>query len=240
MKTLFCIAFVYLISITSFCQNITQISNQQWVHDFVQVKISEKVSAGIDLSLRWKDNFTYFNQYLSRVHLNYKINNHLKAGAGITASGYYSFGIPKTFEWRFHQDFISEWKKDKTTLTFRYRIEERFMRDHITFNEYNNRFYLRNRFSAGFLFKICNLSKKENPAEFWFYLGEEFFFNLNKLTTPTFFDQNRILAGPVFKLNKSHSIQLNYNFQLLGTDTTNEFKLNNTIWLIFRHQLDWQ
>jgi hypothetical protein len=215
-------------------------SNQQWVHDFSQIKFSENLSVTFDASLRWKNNFFYFNQYLTRLSVNYRISKSLKLGSGISYSGVYSNGIFKTAEHRIHQDLQYEAKKEKFNFNSRLRIEERFFTDHLSDNQLQKRFYLRTRVSTGFEFKICYLNRKNNNAQLWYYFGEEFFFNLNKIGKADAFDQNRILTGPVFKFKDKLSIQLLYNFQIINSGIENQLNMNHIAWLIFRQTISWK
>ncbi|MBI3136465.1 MAG: DUF2490 domain-containing protein [Bacteroidetes bacterium] len=216
-------------------QNTWSTSNQQWVQDYFQIRLTDRFTVGADGGLRWKDAFMYTSQYVMRASAWYKLTDRLRVGAGLAHSGFFSNGDFAGVEWRPYEEISMDLKRKKITTAFRYRFEQRYYTDFNFPLENTNRLVLRNRVSAAVTFKIRDLKKEAGGAQLWFYLGDELFININAFDAVSVFDQNRFMAGPVLKFSDSFAVQLLYNMQVASSN-----KLTHVAWLVLRHNLVWK
>lgn len=212
--------------------------DQQWVQDYFQLKLGEKWSVSADGGFRWKNTFAEKAQYIARTSLHYKFSENWKLGFGGATSVYYTSNEISKSEWRIFFELGREHKRNNLVFQTRYRFEERFFSTEDVTGNTTRSTVLRNRFSAGISYRAFNFGKK--PYECWIYFGDELFINFPVLDAGYFFDQNRILVGPVLKLSRGFSMQLLYNFQLAGNFKTNSYNITHITWLSFRQTIQYK
>ena len=54
------------------------------------------------------------------------------------------------------------------------------------------------------------MTKKDDKTKLFAVLGDEAFVNIGSNAGKTFFNQNRIIGGLGYNINKNHQVQLNY------------------------------
>jgi hypothetical protein len=235
---------ISIVIVLSFCfgaklfsQNFTS-SNQQWIHYYSQIDLSTKDRIGFDGGFRWKDACSEPALFLIRVSYWRKIRPNLSLGAGIAHTGSFSNREISTLELRPYQELLYLKKREKSTVQIRYRSEERLFSDLHEGTANTNRFILRNRFAFSYTFFVLKPFKKFEKTSLHFFLGEELFMNLKLNSETNWFDQNRIMAGPVLKLNQKLTLQFVYNFQIAPTNVQDIYRLTHVYWLSLRHSLD--
>lgn len=220
-----------------FSQNFTS-SNQQWIHSYSQIDLSTKNRIGFDGGFRWKDACSEPALFLIRASYWRKMKPGLSFGIGIAHAGSFNDYALSALELRPYQELLYLNKRDKSTLQIRFRSEERFFSDRHEGITNSNRFLLRNRFSFSYTLFIMKPFKKFENTSLHFFVGEELFLNLKLNSETNWFDQNRIMSGPVLKLNQKLTIQLVYNLQIAFAIDIHTFRLTHVYWLSLRHSLD--
>lgn len=213
-------------------------SNQQWLHYYLQADINEKNRVGFDAGFRFKNEFAEPSQFLTRISYSKKLKPSFSVGGGFVFSGYFDFGILERKEFRPYQEFLYLHKWKKSNIQTRYRLEERFYSDRNDPDLNQNHFVLRNRFSFSYSFLVVKPFRKKENTSLWFQICDEVFINAPLNKTTNWFDQNRIMAGPVLKLKKDMSLQFLYNLQISSMSQESTFKVTHVFWLRFRHAVD--
>jgi len=232
---------IILITSCFHTQSFTQTfisSDQQWVQYYSQIDINKKSRLGFDAGFRWKNEFSDPSQFIVRISGWRKLNTKLSVGAGIAHSGYFNSGTISTFELRPHQELLFLHKYNRSNIQFRYKLEERFYSDQIENESNQHRFVLRNRLVFSYTFFLARPFKKYENTTLSLFIGDELFVNIKTNNTVLWFDQNRVLVGPILKFNQKFSMQFLYNLQLAPMSIKNNFRVTNVFWLSFRHTLD--
>ena len=73
------------------------------------------------------------------------------------------------------------------------------------------------------------LTKKEDKVKLFGILGDEAFFNIGSNAGKTFFNQNRIIGGLGYNIDKNQQIQLSYIHQNIWNYTNTLQESNPTI-----------
>lgn len=220
-----------------FSQNFTS-SNQQWIHYYSQIDLRTKNRIGFDGGFRWKNACSEPALFLVRVSYWRKMKSNFSLGIGIAHTGAFNDYAINTLELRPYQELLYLNKGDKSTLQIRYRSEERFFSDQHEAVANTTRFVFRNRLAFSYTFFILKPFKKFENTSLHFFVGEELFMNLKLNSETNWFDQNRIMAGPVLKLNQKLTLQFVYNFQIASAADVSTFRLTHVYWLSLRHSLD--
>lgn len=164
------------------------------------IPIGSKFENKFQISPRFLDNATGFNQFIIHELLGYKFNKHLSFYQGYAWSTYY---IPRFIrEQRPYNDLVVSHNVDKFSFEHRLRLEERFIQD-------VDGVSLRARYRLKGLYPLGK-SKKWSLVFF-----DELFFNLNSPHNGpnSGIDQNRIYAGILRKLTDNFSIEGGYQLQ---------------------------
>lgn len=238
-KIFYLIVIITTIRFNLFGQNITH-SNQQWVHYYGQKKINDKFLLGGDAGFRWRSWMSEPAQYIARISCWYKFNNGLKLGGGFVHSGSFAQDLAdetyySSSELRPYQELGYDIKKEKFSINFRYRLEERWFTQFSMYDQKSHVFLLRNRLAANAQFKLVDVSKTKETSLWWF-VGNELFLNWITPDATGGLDQNRIMTGPVLKLSESLSIQFIYNLQITNSKLSNaNYRFTHVAWISVRH-----
>lgn len=221
----------------AFSQSFTS-SNQQWIHYYSQIDFNQKNRFGFDAGFRWKNEFSEPSQYIVRISYSRKLKSNFFIGTGLAHSGYFVNGIINSQELRPYQELLFLKKINQANTQIRYRLEERFYADYVDIELSEYRFVLRNRLAFSYTFFLVKPFRKHENTTLLFFIGDEIFVNLKTRNDILWFDQNRIMFGPILKFNQKFSMQFLYNFQFAPTAYETTFKTTNVYWLSFRHSLD--
>ncbi len=204
MKIAFSLAFVFILSfsciIPIFAKETFDNDLGLWTAINVNAPITEKFQSRFQLSPRWLDNGTDFNQLILHALLGYKFNKHISFFQGYAWNTIY---IPHfRREQRPYQDLIISHSIRKTTLEHRFRLDERFLQD-IEGISLRARYRLKGSYP---------LDKKEKWS---LVLFDELFINLNSHFggPQAGIDQNRIYAGLNRKFTENINADLGYQLQ---------------------------
>ena len=221
----------------AFSQSFTS-SNQQWIHYYSQIDFNQKNRFGFDAGFRWKSEFSEPSQYIVRISYSRKLKSNFFIGTGLAHSGYFLNGIISSVELRPYQELLFLKKNNQSNFQLRYRLEERFYTDYNNAESNQHRFVLRNRLAFSYTFFLVKPFRKSENTTLLFFVGDELFINLKTSNDILFFDQNRIMVGPILKFNQKLSMQFLYNFQFSPTASETTFKITHVYWLSFRHSFD--
>ncbi len=171
-----------------------------WTAINVYAPITEKVQTRFQISPRWLDNATDFNQFILHGLLGYKFNEHFSFYQGHAWSTLY---IPNfTREQRPYQEAIISHNVDKLCFEHRFRFEERFLQgvDGVA---------LRGRY------RLKGIYPLDKNKKWSLVLFDELFINFNSPNDgpEPGIDQNRIYAGINRKFNENISADLGYQLQ---------------------------
>jgi hypothetical protein len=231
MRVLVVIACFFFMQSFLFSQDFTS-SNQQWIHYYSQIDLNQKNRIGFDGGFRWKDGFSEPALFLVRASYWRKVRPNFSLGFGVAHTEAFSQYRIKTLELRPYQELLYLKKKDRSSVQIRFRFEERFFAD-LYEGEVSS-----NRFIFSYTFFLFNPLKKIENTGLYFFFGEEIFMNLKLNSETNWFDQNRLMAGPVLKLNQKLTLQLIYSLQIASTFQSDVYKLTHVSWLSLRHSLD--
>ncbi|MDX2302716.1 MAG: DUF2490 domain-containing protein [Microscillaceae bacterium] len=225
-----------------FSQNLSKNvshTNQQWIHYFLQAKVSEKWTLLADGSYRLREGFEAHALYLARVGVAYQLNNSVRLAAGFANLGTYGEENITRREYRPHQEVSIRNKFPRLDINHRFRLEERFFREaHPAPGEDPNNFNYRFRYQ--FLMNIPLVTFKASKSEKKLLLGiaDEIFIQAGREIVYNVFDQNRVLISPTIQCNKSLSIALTYAYQFASQNAPNRYVHTDIYWLIIRHNID--
>jgi Protein of unknown function (DUF2490) len=183
-----------------------------WTRYYNQFLLNEKWSLHSEFDNRLFLKPVQENLYVVRIQGRYKINDHLETGSGFA---YFSVDtqVPEinpdynTPEYRGQQDLTWKSNVNKVTLTQRFQVEERFIRnadkeDLLQGTTFFWRFRYRLQVDYTFWKKEKQLLKA--------VLSDEIMFNFGKKITKNTFDQNRIYAAIHYGLNSNLAFELGY------------------------------
>lgn len=212
--------------------------NQQWFQYYNQARLGDKWTLLSDLGYRWKEGFHKNSQYIIRTAIGYSIHPSVRISLGVAHLGSFIANKVSVFELRPYQELAIKNNFNKTEITHRFRVEERF------FNFDNNgEFQLSSDFNFRFRYSIMmgiplfRLSKENANRIFLLYIGDEIFINAGNTIANNFFDQNRIIFSPSLKLNEQVTISLTWNSQFASTSLQNTYIYTNVIWFQIKHKL---
>ena len=213
--------------------------NQVWLQYYGQAKLSEKWTWQFDGGFRWRDVFTASSSHILRTSLGYSPGANVRFSAGLAHLGLYAQETLLRVELRPYQDVQISQKFEKWDLTHRFRLEERFFFP-ITEGriQQTNQFNFRFRYAAMVGIPLFRLSQNHPEAAFILYLGDEIFLNFGPEINHNYFDQNRLLISPTFKLSEALLVALTWSNQFASTLVPSVYTHTQVFWLQVRHQMD--
>ena len=215
----------------------TQYGNQQWFHYYNQTHFKERWVWLSDGGFRTADACTEKAQYIARTGIGFKVRPQLRVAVGFTHSGVFRDSGIRSLEFRPYQEVLLKQEIGKVKVSHRMRVEERIFRT-IEAGEIqpNHRFSLRLRYQA--MIKIPVWQQDNRVRELGVNIGDEFFVNADPNAVYTIFDQNRILAGPYFRINDHWTTNLTYSHQFASQNAPGQYAQTYIIWIGLRHRLE--
>ena len=213
--------------------------NQQWIHKYATLKVSERFNVVADGGFRLRDAFTEPSLYIVRAGGTFNVHPRWKIGAGFAHSGTFlpDSGLYK-LEYRPYQEVISEHTFADVELTNRLRIEQRFQ--HVLPNDSTVPFVARVRFKFQVAAPVVSLSKKHPERKLFIILADEFLLNAGKGIKYNILDKNRMMIGSSFRISKHLDIALLYSYQFGTTTKPNVFTQDHVLWLTIKHKFDFR
>jgi hypothetical protein len=243
--------FLLILLITFFLHiNIeAQVKNQNndiWLHYVGKNKISKKSFLTLEATMRFANGFSEKQQYFIRPSFDYQVNKALVASVGVTHYNTYVYGNPALNKRPIPENHI--WLQTNFThqigdfkLTNRLRDENRWVGiasqiPSSTEYEINNYKY-RNRFRYMTMVTYPLIKRDKKPLLIGF-VGDEAFVNIGKNAGATLFNQNRVIAGFGYALNKKSQVQLSYIHQYGWNFTDTIEESNPTLRISYLSTLD--
>ena len=171
-----------------------------WSGVNVSAPITEKFQSRFQISPRWLDNATDFNQLILHGLLGYKFNKHISFFQGYAWNTLYIPNFKR--EQRPYQELTISHDIKKTSIEHRFRFEERFLQDIEGIS-------LRARY------RLKGMYPLDKNKKWSLVLFDELFVNLNSHFggPQAGIDQNRIYAGINHKFNEIINADLGYQLQ---------------------------
>lgn len=187
-----------------------------WSH---QQKLSERWQFSADIQVRSADKLDYINTLLIRPGIGYKLTDNQTLTFGYTYFGTWETKHDRKIyepENRIFEQYQIENEIQRTELTNRFRYEQRFI------SQQNG-----NVFAQRFRYYInAQIPLFVNPLftkGLYLAVQNELFLNVqgkDKINNH-FFDQNRIYAGPGYRLNEKTDLEAGYMFRYQIDKETN-------------------
>lgn len=243
------IVFFALVMSVSF-NTIAQVKSQNndiWFHYVGKNMISEKTSFTVEATMRYANGFSEKQQWFIRPSLDYKFTSKLTGSVGFTHYETYSYGNPalnKITSPENHVWIQGAYTHSKGNFKFIHRLrdENRFVgiakRNSLTNDFEIDHYEYRNRVRYMFLVNYI-LTKVDEKPKLFAVLGDEVFLNIGSNAGKTFFNQNRIIGGLGYNINKNHQVQLNYIQQHIWNFSNTIQEDNPTIRLTYVTNFDW-
>ncbi len=240
------IFFISLNSILWVCKGQTvSHNNNLWLHYLGKTMLGKKLSVTLEGSMRYTDWGNQKQQWFIRPSVDYKFNKHFTGSIGYTHYTTYSYGNPAMFKTQIPEDHF--WlqgtfshQTGQLKISNRLRDENRLVGIPVSVTDSASgqttykidHYQYRNRFRYMLLLTYPIL-KKENETVLFAVLGDEAFLNIGKVSGATLFNQNRIIAGFGYNINKKNQVQLNYIHQNIWNYTNTIVENNPSIRLSY-------
>ncbi len=171
-----------------------------WTAINIHAPITEKILTRFQISPRWLNNATDFDQFILHSLLGYKFNDHFSFYQGHAWTKRYIRRF--TREQRPYQEAVISHEVDKLHFEHRFRFEERFLQG-------VDSLALRGRY------RIKGIYPLDKNKKWSLVLFDELFINFNSPNNgpESGIDQNRIYAGINRRFNKNISADLGYQLQ---------------------------
>lgn len=239
-RSFYCLTLIFLFPVLLSAQERTvKNGNQQWVQYYNQTKLTSRWTLLLDGGYRWRDGFSQGAQYLVRFGAGFNVNSVLRLAAGFAHLGFLRGGVIDKIEFRPYQEILLRQDLENLKLGHRFRVEERSFQL-FEDGKYTGESSFNYRFRYRFFVNIPLFKCSKKQADRWLILGvgDEIFINGGRLVIHNFFDQNRILIGPILQFNEQFGIRLTGNFQFASTNAPDIFKYSKIFWLGINHKLD--
>lgn len=219
-------------------------NNDVWFHYVGKNMLSQKLSFTLEATMRYANGVSEKQQYFVRPSFDYQFTNKFNGSIGYSHYNTYVYGSPSLNKTDIPEDHV--WiqgtfvhTKGKFKFTHRLRDENRFVGIAIkNGTDYSiDRYEYRNRLRYMFLMNYT-LTKKEDKVKLFGIVGNEAFFNLGSNAGKTFFNQNRIIGGLGYNIDKNQQIQLSYIHQNIWNYTNTLQESNPTIRISYITNLD--
>jgi len=218
-KKILLVIHIVLLTGTGFTQSSTF---NGWLASFHEQELSPKWSLLSDIQVRSADQFRSVENILLRPALNYKLTDRQSVAMGYLYLGTWMEKNTRTFnlEHRIWEQYRLETKINKTNMTNRFRLEQRFLQKEQKFNFVQRfRHYIR--------FQIPFIKQKEFKKGVFLGLQNEVFLNIQhkEKVNNRFFDQNRAYTAIGYKFSTAVQVEAGYLYRYQITDE----KKNNHI-----------
>jgi len=238
---------ILLSPIITMAQNSRVVANQWngWAMYFGNHKLSKKFSLHTEYQWRRSDVVINWQQSLTRIGLDYNVNDNVVTTAGYGFITTYAYGeqpVAFTFnEHRVWEQLMLKNKSGRFNFIHRFRLEHRWLEQLKAGgdgNPVNNGYLYKNR--ARYMFRVnipLNKSSMEKGVLF-ISLYDEVFVNFGKNVNLNIFDQNRAYAALGYQILKNANIQLGYMNQFIQKSDGVHLESNNTLQLALTYNFD--
>lgn len=221
--------------------------NDIWFHYVGKNMLSEKTSFTFEATMRYADGLNEKQQWFIRPSFDYQFSKKFTGSIGYSHYNTYSYGNPALNKTSIPENHI--WVQGTYThfiknvkLTHRLRDENRFVgiavKDNNTNQYYIDHYDYRNRLRYMISCTIPVVKKDKNTLLFA-TIGDEAFLNIGSNAGATLFNQNRIIGGFGYNINKNNQIQLSYIQQHIWNYTNTIQEDNPTLRISYLTSFDW-
>jgi hypothetical protein len=243
----FLVALVGLLGILSPNSSSAQTktsNNDVWFHYVGKNMLTKKLSFTLEATMRYANGVSEKQQYFVRPSFDYQFTKKFNGSIGYSHYNTYVYGSPTLNKTDIPEDHV--WiqgtfvhTKGKFKFTHRLRDENRFVGIAVkNGTDYSiDHYEYRNRLRYMFLMNYT-LTKKEDKVKLFGIVGNEAFLNLGSNAGKTFFNQNRIIGGLGYNIDKNQQIQLSYIHQNIWNYTNTLQESNPTIRISYITNLD--
>ncbi|MBC5835980.1 DUF2490 domain-containing protein [Flavobacterium sp. F372] len=219
-------------------------NNDVWFHYVGKNMLTKKLSFTLEATMRYANGVSEKQQYFVRPSFDYQFTKKFNGSIGYSHYNTYVYGSPALNKKDIPEDHV--WiqgtfvhTKGKFKFTHRLRDENRFVGIAVkNGTDYSiDRYEYRNRLRYMFLMNYT-LTKKEDKVKLFGIVGNEAFFNLGSNAGKTFFNQNRIIGGIGYNIDKNQQIQLSYIHQNIWNYSNTLQESNPTIRISYITNLD--
>jgi len=212
-----------------------------WWMYFGNHRIAEKWSLHTEYQFRRADFAAEWQQSLTRIGLDYLMNENMTLTAGYGFIRTFPYGeqpLPETFdEHRIWQTLTINQPGKWANLSHRYRLEQRWL-ERFSTDELGGYMYL-NRIRYRIL--INKAIKLNNEPTKWFAtLSNEVFIGFGKNVAKNVVDQNRLAITLGYKFKQNTNLQIGYmNQTVLKRDGIKQ-EQNGTLTMAITYNMDWR
>ncbi len=228
------LAFVFAsLSLTSFFAQ-KQIDEQ--LHGWVVYQGNHKLNSHFDLhtEYQWRraDGFNDWQQSLTRIGLDYKLNPSVTVSGGYGWIVSYPYGAQpiasKTNEHRLWQQVVFKQTIGELQFQHRYRIEQRWI---------DTLFRQRIRYRAQCIIPLQKRYIGQGKGLF-LNVNDEVFLGFGKGIGKNILDQNRLILALGYKFSPNLNIQMGYMNQFVIKSNGVQMERNHTLWTSIVYNLD--
>lgn len=205
---------------------------QEWFQYYNQVKVAEKLFISSDAGFRIQNHPTAISTLLIRTSLSYSLKPGIFAGLGFACFTSYTKNKLVKSEFRPYEEFLVKHVFHSLNLQHRLRIEERAFRSELT-NQ--NSFNFRFRYRLYLTYPV--LTFHPEGKSLFIIASDEVFLNWGKGIVYNF-EQNRIIGGIRFALNKNLQFSLSYVHQYAQKNPPVNYEETAVIWLGITHKIE--
>lgn len=214
---LFCFTLFY---ISVYSQST---ENMGWLFLTHTQKLSKKFEALADVQMRTGNKFIHFETLLLRGGLGYKLNKDNSVAIGYTFKGDWTKENGKSMyspENRIYEQYLFNTNIRRTELTFRFRQEQRFVKDNGNYN-----FSQRSRFFISAQIPLA--ANADFSKGLYTAIQDEIFVNSQhkEMVNNSFFDQNRPFVSIGYRWSKKVDTEIGY-MRWLQRETEGDISAN--------------
>lgn len=244
-KSIGLIIFLVNVSIVGWNQKKVYPQNNAWLVYIGNHSIAEKWSLKTVYAFRRHDFFSQWQQSLSRLTVNYKLNSKVSLSLGGDWCVTFPYGESpisyKKTEFRSLEQLTLKNSVYRIKIVQRYRLEQRYIEDaHL--NEDNmvvrDGFYEKNRIRYRLLMSIPINHQSFQAKTFYLTAFEEVFLGLGKNIQQNIMDQNRTAFLLGYEFNPKFKIEMGYLNQILVRSNGIDMELNHTLNTNIKYNID--
>ena len=219
-------------------------NNDVWFHYVGKNMLTKKLSFTLEATMRYANGVSEKQQYFIRPSFDYQFTKKFNGSIGYSHYNTYVYGSPALNKTDIPEDHV--WiqgtfvhSKGKFKFTHRLRDENRFVGIAVkNGTDYSiDHYEYRNRLRYMFLMNYT-LTKKEDKVKLFGIVGDEAFLNIGSNAGKTFFNQNRIIGGLGYNIDKNQQIQLSYIHQNIWNFANTFQESNPTVRISYITNLD--
>jgi Protein of unknown function (DUF2490) len=242
MKKLLVTVFFLNLSFATFAQRQTVYQVHGWYMYFGNHALTDKWSLHTEYQFRRSDLVSNWQQSLTRIGVDYKLNSQLTLTAGYAFIRTYPYGeqpISEEFdEHRIWQTLTVQQPFKKFSFNHRYRLEQRWL-ERFSSDPIQDAMYL-NRIRYRFMVTIPLINTEKIPSTLFLSAYDEVFIGFGKNVAKNIMDQNRLYFALGYKFSPAGNIQLGFMNQTVVKRDGILQEQNRTLMVAVTYNLDFR